>query len=183
MMEDVAQHLARNLRQLREARGLSQEQLSKAAGIPRPTWTNLESGSANPTLSVLIRVAGALGVSMEELIGPPRAAARHYPAVELPVRRKGGISLRSLVPDSLPGLVVERMELPAGARMAGVPHTPGTREYLSCESGRVLLSAAGSTWELEPGDVLVFRGDQPHGYRNPGEETAVAFSVVVLAPG
>ena len=180
---EVAQHLARNLRQLREARALSQEQLARMAGIPRPTWTNLESGSANPTLAVLVRVAGALAVSIEELIGPPRSAVRHYPAAELPVRRRSGVTLRSLVPDALPGLVVERMELPPGGRMAGAPHTPGTREYLSCESGRIQLSAAGNSWELAPGDVLVFRGDQPHGYRNPGDAEAVAFSVVVLAPG
>lgn len=34
---------------------------------------------------------------------------------------------------------------------------------------------------LEPGDVVVFRGDQKHGYRNPGRGTAVAYSVVTLA--
>lgn len=47
------------------------------------------------------------------------------------------------------------MELPAGAYMSGIPHTPGTREYLTCESGRVQLSVAGSSWELSPGDVVV----------------------------
>ena len=74
------------------------------------------------------------------------------------------------------------MEFPAGAYMAGVPHTPGTREYLTCETGTVQLSVAGESWDLEPGDVLVFRGDQKHGYRNPGKQTSVAYSVVALAP-
>ncbi|MBL8946345.1 MAG: DNA-binding protein, partial [Myxococcales bacterium] len=32
-------------------------------------------------------------------------------------------------------------------------------------------------------DVVVFRGDQNHGYRNVGRVLAVAFSAVVLAPG
>jgi quercetin dioxygenase-like cupin family protein len=40
----------------------------------------------------------------------------------------------------------------------------------------------GETWTLSPGDVLVFRGDQRHGYRNAGEVEAVGYSVVVLAP-
>jgi hypothetical protein len=35
---------------------------------------------------------------------------------------------------------------------------------------------------VKPGDVLVFRGDQKHGYRNTETQTAVAYSVVVLAP-
>ena len=80
------------------------------------------------------------------------------------------------------GLEIDRMELPPGAYMAGIPHTPGTREYLTCESGAVELSVGGETWTLAPGDVVVFRGDQKHGYRNPGSALAVTYSVVALAP-
>ena len=58
-----ASHLARNIRALREARGLSQAQLAKLSGIPRPTWANLESGAANPTLAVLLKVSATLQVS------------------------------------------------------------------------------------------------------------------------
>ena len=79
-------------------------------------------------------------------------------------------------------MIIERMELPAGASMTGVPHTPGTREYLTCERGTVRLSAGGQRWELAPGDVVVFRGDQRHAYANPGQTAAVGYSVVVLAP-
>ena len=60
------------------------------------------------------------------------------------------------------------MELPPGARMAGVPHTPGTREYLTCERGTVELAVAGERYRLDEGDVVSFRGDQRHGYHNPG---------------
>ena len=69
--------------------------------------------------------------------------------------------------------------------MAGIPHTPGTREYLTCESAAASSSSAsGERWELGPGDVLVFRGDQRHGYRNlDARQPAVAISVVCFAPG
>jgi len=65
--------------------------------------------------------------------------------------------------------------------MPGVPHTPGTREYLTCETGTIVLVAAGETWRLAPGDVVSFRGDQRHSYSNPGHAAAVGYSVVVLA--
>ena len=74
------------------------------------------------------------------------------------------------------------MELPPRGAMAGVPHTAGTREYLTCERGRIELSVGGATFLLDPGDVVVFRGDQKHGYRNPGAVEAVAYSVVAFAP-
>ncbi|MEZ4247936.1 MAG: cupin domain-containing protein [Polyangiales bacterium] len=62
----------------------------------------------------------------------------------------------------------------------GTPHTPGTREYLACERGRIELVASGTRYVLEPGDVVAFRGDQKHSYANPGKSTAVGYSVVLL---
>jgi XRE family transcriptional regulator, regulator of sulfur utilization len=66
--------------------------------------------------------------------------------------------------------------------MGGVPHTAGTREYLTCERGQIELSAGGASWTLGSDDVVVFRGDQKHGYRNPGPAPAVAYSVIAFAP-
>lgn len=182
-MDDPAANLAGNLRRLREARGLSQQRMAARAGVPRPTWASLEAGGANPTLAVLTRVAAALQVSIEELIGPPRTAARLYPAARIPERRRQGARMRPLVPEPIPGLEISRMVLEPGGQLAGVPHTPGTREYLTCERGRIELSASGERWELGPGDVLVFRGDQRHGYRNlERQREALAVSVVCFAP-
>lgn len=181
-MDDVAGHLGNNIRQLREARGLTQAQIAKIAGVPRPTWANLESGAANPTLAVLIRVATALQVSLEELISPPRTSSKFYAAATLPTRQRGKVTVRRLLPEAIAGLEIERMELPPGANMSGIPHTPGTREYLTCETGEIELSESGRVWKLGPGDVVVFRGDQSHGYRNSGARAAIAYSVITLAP-
>jgi transcriptional regulator with XRE-family HTH domain len=181
-MPGIASNLALNIRQLRESRGMTQEQMSRISGVTRPTWANLESGQSNPTLTVLTRVASALKVPLEELIAPPRAVVKIYKAGTLPATTRGKVRLRKLLPDAIAGLEIDRMELPVGAYMPGVPHTPGTREYLTCESGRIQLTVSGETWDLEPGDVVVFRGDQKHGYRNTSNHTSVAYSVVALAP-
>lgn len=180
--DDLGEWLADNVKQLRAARGMTQARLAKLAGVPRPTIAHLETGGANPTLAVLVKVASALQVSIEELVSRPRAACRHYPAAGLKERRRGEVTLRNLLPDPLPGVSLERLLLPPRARMSGVPHMPGTREYLTCEAGAVELRVAGERFLLAPGDVVVFRGDQPHGYRNPGDRPAIGYSVVLLAP-
>lgn len=183
-MADAPAHLGENLRTLRVTRGLSQHRAAAAAGIPRATWATLESGSANPTLTVLVRVAAALQVRIEELIAPPRPTARLYGGADLPVRRRGGATVRDLLPEKLPCAELGRIELPPGTGFTGVPHTAGTREYLTCESGTVVLVTGGAQHQLKPRDVLVFPGDQPHSYRNPGRVPAVGYSVVLLAtPG
>ena len=168
------------MRQLRRARGGTQARMAELAGLPRATWANLESGGANPTLSVLHAAATALGVSIEELVAPPRATGRRYPRAELAERRRGKVTVRRLLPDPVPGMEIDRLELPPGGRMVGVPHTPGTREYLTCERGTIELVASGDRFLLEEGDVVAFRGDQRHSYANPGESLAVGFSVVLL---
>lgn len=181
MRNDVAAHLGKNLRQLREQRGLTQSQMAKLAQLPRATWANLESGAANPTLAVLDSVATAFQVSIEELIAAPRTGARCYRKAELVVKSRGIASIRKLLPDPIPGMEIDRFELPPGARVTGIPHTPGTREYLTCETGEILLVASGEEYRLEAGDVVAFRGDQRHSYANAGAKAAIAYSVVVIA--
>ena len=181
-MSNLQRNLADNIRRLREAHGLSQQRMAELSGIPRPTWASLESGAANPTLAVLSKTAVALQVSIEELVGAPRTEVQHFRAADIRERRRQGTRIRPLVPEAIPGIEISRMELEPEGRMIGVPHTRGTREYLSCERGRIDLVASGERWNLQTGDMLVFRGDQHHSYHNPdAKEPTVAISVVCFA--
>lgn len=181
-MDDVNSNLADNIRRLRAARQLSQQQLADLSGIPRPTWASLETGGANPTLSVLNKAANAFNVSIEELIGPPRSEFEFIPAAKVRQRKKQDAIVRPLVPEAIPGLEISRTELQPGGRMMGIPHKTGTREYLTCERGKVELVAAGQHHLLNEGDMLVFRGDQRHSYINPDKRrVSVSVSVVCFA--
>ena len=181
-MVSAANNLAANIRKLRDERGLSQQRMAELSGIPRPTWASLESGSANPTLAVLQKVATAMQVSIEELIGTPKAEVQFFRAGFCKPRRRGGGSQRQLIPEKIPGLEIDRFELDPGGVITGVPHTQGTREYLSCEAGSIELFVSGERWLLAAGDAIVFRGDQKHSYRNPaGNAIAVGISVVCFS--
>lgn len=182
---DVAEHLAANLRSLRQIGGLTQARLAERAGVPRSTLANLEVGGGNPTLSVLTRLAGALQVGIEELLSQPRARCRLFRKGSLPVETKGPrdrVTVHRLLPDPVAGMAIERMVLRPGGRLPGVPHRAGTREYLYCERGALTLWATGERFDLQAGDVAVFAGDQPHSYTNSGAASAVAFSVVAFVP-
>jgi len=179
----TASHLARNLVSLRHTRALTQDGLAKAAAVPRSTIANLESGDGNPSLAVLVKVAGALGVPIDELLASPRAMVRRWPADEVASRSKGrGVRIRALVPEPVPDQMMEVMDFEPGAAMGGTPHLPGTREFFTCLDGRVNLMVAGTRYELAEGDVLAFPGNQPHSYQNADARVAArGISVVVLA--
>lgn len=181
----LTSNLAANLRYVRQRRGLTQAGLARLSGLPRSTVAQAETGTGNPTLAVLSRLAGALQLSIEELLSSPHSLCQVFPRGSLPVTQRGRDGLatvQKILPDPIPGMEIDRLELQPGARMTGVPHRPGTREYLACERGCLTLWTAGEKFNLAPGDVAAFQGDQPHSYHNLGRVAAVGFSVVTLAP-
>jgi transcriptional regulator with XRE-family HTH domain len=180
----LAEHLAANVKYVRERRNMTQAELAKKSAVPRSTVANLETGSANPTLGVLTKVARALSLSVEELLSPPRGGLEVFRKGQLPTvsRARGAARIDKLLPHPIPGMEIDRIALEPGARMPGVPHRPGTAEYLACEEGKLTLWTSGERIELEEGDVAAFAGDQPHSYHNEGDAPAVGFSVVALRP-
>jgi transcriptional regulator with XRE-family HTH domain len=179
----AASHLARNLVNLRRTRGLTQDMLAREAGVPRSTIANLESGEGNPSLAVLVKVAHALAVPIDELLASPRAMVRKWAADEVTLRTKGrGVDIRPLVPEPVPDSQMEVMDFAAGAIMGGTPHLPGTREFFTCLAGRVKITVAGDAFEVAAGEVLAFPGNLPHSYQNvDGVSPARGVSVVILA--
>ena len=61
--------IGKNIRRYRKKTGLSQDKLSKIAGVAYNTIVKIESGeNKNPTLETLQRIVKALGVSIEDLL-------------------------------------------------------------------------------------------------------------------
>jgi transcriptional regulator with XRE-family HTH domain len=63
--------VGQQLKKLRTAVGLSQQELARAAGVPVGTLKNWEQGRREPLLGAAARVARALRVSLDELAGAP----------------------------------------------------------------------------------------------------------------
>lgn len=58
----------KKIKKLRLAKGLSQSQVAKELGADKSFMSNLENGRKNPTLKTLIKLAKALGVTMDQLM-------------------------------------------------------------------------------------------------------------------
>jgi transcriptional regulator with XRE-family HTH domain len=71
---DAKMQLAANLRRLRKERCWSQEMLAHFAGLHPTEVSRLERGLREPRLRTVMQVAGALRVSVQELIAPLEAA-------------------------------------------------------------------------------------------------------------
>jgi len=64
----------KKIKKIREARGLTQEQLSKMVNVSRPYLADIERGfKRNPSFALLERIAQALGVTVNDLLEEQKA--------------------------------------------------------------------------------------------------------------
>lgn len=61
--------MVNKLREIRKRKGMTQEALSRAAKINRANIAKYETGVSSPTLKSAEKLAAALGVTVDELIG------------------------------------------------------------------------------------------------------------------
>ena len=65
---DMRKLVGRNVKRIRQAKGLTQEQLAELSGFSQQYISGLEQGQRNPTIVSLYELAPALGVSHMELV-------------------------------------------------------------------------------------------------------------------
>jgi transcriptional regulator with XRE-family HTH domain len=175
--------VARNVRLLREQRGLSLAELARQAGLAKQTLSKLEQGTGNPTVDTLFSIAGALGVPVTRLVAEREQVMTVQRGDDVVWERHGGYESRSL--DHVYGSgVIEnylvRIGGSPGAEKPSEPHPVGTLEHLYVISGRVRVGPADAPVELAAGDFVRYPGDRPHVYESLDGESLV--HIVVSVP-
>ncbi len=179
--DKLSRNIAANLKRLREARHISQQRLSEVSRVPRPTLAHLESGVANPTLSVMLKVAEALQVRLEELLSQPPPAISHVKAKELKRRGRAGFAVTRLLHEASAGLGFERVQLGPRGRWSVKPSDPGQRYHVYCESGELSLNAGLQTCVLESGELAILSSEFGFTAQNATNRVAVAFRLIAPA--
>lgn len=147
------------LRALRKQSETTLAALAETTGISVSTLSRLESGSRKPTLELLLPLARAHGVTLDELVdapatGDPRVHLRPVQAngmTFLPLtRRPGGIQAFKLV---IPG---------GDSRRDPTPKTHEGYEWVYVLNGRLRLVLGEHDLVLDPGEAAEFDCHVPH---------------------
>lgn len=156
------------LRALRKERGATLEQLAETTGISVSTLSRLESGQRRPTLELLLPLAQAHRVPLDELVGAPATGdPRIYPR---PVRRGGSTWLP--LTRNPGGLNVFKQIMPVN------PDPPEHldqgvhegHEWLYVITGRLRIALGDKDFILTTGEAAEFDTRVPHGFANVGRE-------------
>jgi transcriptional regulator with XRE-family HTH domain len=158
--------LAANLRRLRIARHLSLSELARATRISKATLSSIENGRANPTVDTLAGLAGALRVSIAELLEElPLGEVRIVRGTPARVSQVDGIPQRRLDEVLVDGQL-RLAEISLGARQAReLDAKPvGSRAHLFVLEGKLIAGPVERITELAAGDYASFPTDVPHVY-------------------
>ncbi|MFF1418690.1 helix-turn-helix domain-containing protein [Streptomyces sp. NPDC058280] len=156
------------LRALRRDRGSTLAQLSEATGISLSTLSRLESGRRKPTLELLLPLAKAYGVQLDELVDAP---ATGDPRVHLRPFTRHGMTFMPLT-RHLGGLHAYKQIIPGGQGGSGKleQRVHEGYEWLYVLSGRLRLVLGEHDLVLTPGEVAEFDTRTPHAWAGAGPE-------------
>jgi transcriptional regulator with XRE-family HTH domain len=181
----LASAIGDRVRQERQSRRWTLDQLAEVSGVSRRALVNVEQGAANPSVGTLLRLSDALGVGLPALVEPPTSRS-----VKVTRRGEGAVLWSSeaggravLVAGTQPPDVVELWEWTLGPEddYVSQAHTSGTRELVQVQQGTVTFQAGDQFVTLKAGDAATFPGDLMHSYANPHARPA-RFILSVFEP-
>lgn len=152
------------LRHLRTQRGVTLSALAEATGISKSTLSRLEAGQRRPSLELLLPIAEAHQVPLDELVGAPEVGD---PRVRLkPVVRNG----RTVLPLTIqPGpLQAWKSVIPADQNQPQLVTHEGY-EWMYVLSGRVRLIVGDHDLAMGPGEAAEFDTHLPHWFGPAGD--------------
>ncbi|GAB3267822.1 helix-turn-helix domain-containing protein [Kineosporia babensis] len=166
--EGVLTAVGPRLRMLRQQRDTTLAELAEETGISVSTLSRLEAGQRRPTLELLLRLARAHQVPLDELVdapptGDPRVQLARFErggATYLPLtRRPGGLQAYKIIyPPNYPGYepTPEQQRVHEGY------------DWIYVLQGRLRLVLGEHDFVLEAGEVAEFDTRTPHWMGNPG---------------
>lgn len=162
--DEVLAEVGPRLRRIRKERGATLAALSAATGISVSTLSRLESGLRRPSLELLLPIARAHQVPLDELVGAPPVGD---PRVRAKPLERAGHTFWPL--SRQPGGLQAYKILTAPGRREPDPRTHEGYEWLYVLSGQLRLVLGEHDLVLGPGEVAEFDTRVPHWFGSTGD--------------
>lgn len=179
-VDRIVGSIGHKVRTLRKRSGLSLQNLAQRSDVSAAAVHKIEQGGMVPTITTLLKIAGALGRSVsffvEDETGQDESAV-YTPSDEArPVYTSHeGITLHSISgPYGRFFLAGARATVVPGGSSGSKPMEHPGEELVYLVEGALEFAVNGRSYRLGPGDALHFRGDQPHSWKNPDDLDAKA---------
>lgn len=170
-VEGALDDVGPRLRALRQQREVTLAEVSDLTGASVSTLSRLESGERKPTLELLLPLAKAYGVTLDELVGAPETGD---PRIHLKPVQRHGMTMLPLTRRP-GGIQAYKLVIPEGReRREPDPQTHEGYEWLYVLNGRLRMVLGDHDLVLKPGEAAEFDTRVPHWFGG-ADENSVEF--------
>lgn len=155
--------IAPRLRRIRQKKNMTLDELAAATGISKSTLSRLESGQRKPSLELLLPIAAALAVPLDQIVTAPRI---EDPRVQRASTRADGRVLTPLSQHQGEPQAY-KVAIPASERVVELKTHSGY-EWLYVLHGRLRLVLGEHDIVLGPGEAAEFDTQNPHWFGSTG---------------
>jgi transcriptional regulator with XRE-family HTH domain len=185
----LTERIARRVRDLRAARGLSLEDLAALCGVSRSMISLIERGESSPTAVLLEKLAAGLGAPLASLFDAVDSRSEPVSRLTEQVSWRdpgSGYVRRNVSPGGFasPIQIVE-VSFPAGARVAYETgaRQPRVHQQVWVFEGAIDVTLGDDRHRLGVGDCLAMVLDRPITYHNPTRKRSRYAVVIATEPG
>jgi transcriptional regulator with XRE-family HTH domain len=159
------------LRRVRDQRGLTLTEAAHRTGRSKSTLSRLETGQRRPSLELVLPLAQAYRVPLDDLVGAPEVGD---PRIRLKPRKVKG---RTVLPLTRPGGIQAWKIVIPRAQGDPAPRAHDGFEWLYVLSGRMRLVLGDQDLVLGAGEAAEFDTQVAHWFGSTGEEPAEVLSI------
>ncbi len=182
-MENLTKKISGALKSIRKENGWSLDKASQKTGVSKAMLGQIERGESSPTISTLWKIAAGFDVSfssfVDDLKSTNKSIVHRAGKVKEIHPEDNKIKVLPLFPfDKNLNFEVFVIELLPGCEHLSPPHQKGVTEHIIVSDGEMEVLVGGKWKPLKEKEGLKFNADQPHGYRNLNNSTAVILDLI-----
>ncbi|QVW26126.1 XRE family transcriptional regulator [Pseudomonas hormoni] len=176
-VQTVSEAVSRKLKQERKKRRITLDELSRLSGVSKGMVVEIEKCTANPSIAILCKIAGALGLSVADVVNVSDAPSAHLiERQNIPTLWTGSLggTARLLAGTTGPNMIeLWRWEMYPGETFASSGHPQDTVELFHVEKGILKLTVGETELSVSEGCSAVAKTDVPHSYSNGGKSKLI----------
>ncbi|QGQ97512.1 XRE family transcriptional regulator [Paenibacillus psychroresistens] len=183
-MEPIHIKLGKNLKAIRNSRGLSLDKVAELTGVSKAMLAQVERGESSPSISIIWKIANGLHLSFTTLIEEqsPSISIVNSADIEPLLEEEGAFRSYPLFPFSPhKQFEIYLVEMDPNCYFESEAHSAGVEEYIMLLQGGLEIAFSGSSHSIKPNESLRFIADQPHSYLN-NTDSMVQFHVLIYYP-
>ena len=180
-MEEVSLKIGERLKEIRNTRQLTLDDVAELTGVSKPMLGQIERGQSSPTINILWKISTGLKIPLSFFCKQEEA---EYMVAGLGERdmiteENGKMRAYPLFPfDPVRNVEVFYIEFDAGVQHDSASHVEGVEEYIFLVQGALKMVIGGKEVVMQEKQSLRFLADIPHAYHNVTDKVCAAYNVI-----